>query len=130
MTTHTDTHIGYLPIFCPCCGRRRVEGTLRTTEDGRQFVVAVKCEKCGMDEDWDHPDANQSMKVGDRLRRLGDTAKDAVDEALLIAGDHSHRGVSRIRSFETNMAAAEVMIDKALEEIGPDPHTTDQDTTP
>jgi hypothetical protein len=59
-----DKHIGYLPIPCPCCGRRRVEGTLRTIliadewhAVGDQFVCAVKCEKCGADEDWDHPAA-------------------------------------------------------------------------
>ena len=44
----------YLPIQCPCCGRRRVEGVLRTMDDGRVFVVSVSCEKCHMDEDWDH----------------------------------------------------------------------------
>jgi len=62
-----DKDIGYLPIHCPCCGRRRVEATLRTMLNakdgplgwkvGDQFVCAVKCEKCGMDEDWDHPAA-------------------------------------------------------------------------
>ena len=42
----TDEFIGYLPIDCPRCGRRRVEGWLRTPEDGRPFVVQVRCEKC------------------------------------------------------------------------------------
>ena len=68
MTDWTDKHIGYLPIACPCCGRSRVEATLRTiTTDtkyhcvGDQFVCAVECQKCGMDEDWDHPVANQVL---------------------------------------------------------------------
>lgn len=58
MTTEwVDTYIGYLPIHCSCCGRRRVEGTLRTMPDGRQFVCEAMCGKCGADSDWDHPDA-------------------------------------------------------------------------
>lgn len=51
---YTDKYVGYLPMHCPACGRVRVEAWLRTPEDGsRPFVVQVRCEKCGMDSDWE-----------------------------------------------------------------------------
>lgn len=39
----------YLPIDCPCCGRRRV--LYAVNEQGSP--VKVRCEKCGADEDYD-----------------------------------------------------------------------------
>lgn len=49
---YTDEYIGYLPMPCPCCDRRRVEAWLRTGPEGKRFVIQWRCEKCNADRDW------------------------------------------------------------------------------
>lgn len=75
------------------------------------------------------PDPPEPRKPGDVLREGADHAVDSINDALYwLLHDAPMEAMHnpRIRSAEGFMRAAELMLDRAMEELGPAPTTTDE----